>query len=156
MKPSLTLWEASIKIPSLYLSLCLCSHAQPNEPANATADPLAALTTAFKSLMPNQPATNLKTPTFDWTTSDQYDEFKVNCESTESWFHFQVIPEEPDDKGTHLEYILDFLSTNGCQKWNQWTPTGVTTNDISATKKHVKMFLDHLASQMDHTVSQRC
>ena len=51
--------------------------AQPSEPAGTTADPLAVLTATLKSLMPNQPATNLKTSTFEWTTSDQYDEFKL-------------------------------------------------------------------------------
>ena len=74
----------------------------------------------------------------------------------ESWFHLQVIPDEPIDKGAHLEYILNFLGTTGHQKWNQWTPASVTTDDIAATKKSVKSFSDHLASQMDHTGSQRC
>ena len=73
-----------------------------------------------------------------------------------SWFSLQAIPEEPDDNGASLEYILNFLGTTGHQKWNQWTPAGVTTDDVAATKKSVKSFLDHLASQMDHTVSQRC
>ena len=59
-------------------------------------------------------------------------------------------------KGPHLEYILKFLGTTGCQKWNQWSPACVTTDDIAAAKKSVKSFLDHLASQMDHAVSQRC
>ena len=86
--------------------------------------------------------------------SDQYDEFKLFHESMESWFHLQAIPDEPNDKGSHLEYILNFLITTGCQKWNQWTPAGVTTHDIAATKKSAKSFLDHLASQMDCNVSQ--
>ena len=67
---------------------------------------------------------------------------------------YQMNPDESDNKGAHLEYILNFLSTTGHQKWNQWTPASVTTDDITATKKSVKSFLDHLASQMDHTVSQ--
>ena len=53
-------------------------------------------------------------------------------------------------------FILNFLGTTGHQKWNKWTPASVTTDDIAATKKSTKSFLDHLASQMDHTVSQRC
>ena len=130
--------------------------AQPNEPAGTIAGPLAALATALKSLMPNQHATNLKMPTFEWTTSDQYDEFKLFCESTKSWFCLQAIPDEPDDKGAHLEYILNFLGTTGHQKWNQWTPANASADDIVATMKSVKSFLDHLASQIDHTVSQRC
>ena len=88
--------------------------------------------------------------------SVQYDEFKLFQESRESWFHLQAIPEEPDDKGPHPEYILNFLGTTGHQKWNQWTPTTVTTDDVAATKKSTKSSLDHLASQMEHTVSQRC
>ena len=109
--------------------------AQPNEPAGTTADPLAVWTAVLKSLMPNQPATNLKTPTFEWTTSDQYDEFKLYWESTESWFHLQAIPEKPYDKGACLEYSLNFLSTTGHQKWNQWMPASVTTDNVATTKK---------------------
>ena len=124
--------------------------AQPNEPAGTAADPLAALTTALKSLIPNQPATNLKTPTGEWTTSDQCDEFKLFHESMESWFHLQAMPDEPSDKGAHLEYILNFLGTTGHQKWNQWTHTSVTLDDIATTKKSSKSFLDHVAYQMDN------
>ena len=47
--------------------------AQLNEPAGIAANPLAAKKAALKSLMPNQPATNLKTLIFKWNTSDQYD-----------------------------------------------------------------------------------
>ena len=150
LEPSLTLWEASVKIPSLHSALtatwvCLypsCTHAviaQPNEPASAAADPFAVLTTALKSLMPNQPATNLNTPTFEWTTSDQYDEFKVFQQSTESWFHLQAIPDEPDNKSAHLEYILNFLSTTGCQKLNQWIPASMTINDICSYQEECKI-----------------
>ena len=32
----------------------------------------------------------------------------------------------------------------------------MTTDDVAATKKSAKSFLDHLASQTDCTVSQRC
>ena len=114
--------------------------AQPNEPASDAADPLAALTTALKLLMSNQAAINLKTPTFEWTTSDQYDEFKLFCESIESWLHLQAIPDVPNDKSAHLEYILSFLSTTGHQKWNQWTHVSVTTDDIAATKNMLTMY----------------
>ena len=30
----------------------------------------------------------------------------------------QAILDEPDNKGAHLKYILNFLGTTGCQKWN--------------------------------------
>ena len=58
-----------------YVSFIPAAMAQPIESAGNTADPLEVLTAALKSLVPNQPATNLKTPTFEWTTSDQYDKF---------------------------------------------------------------------------------
>ena len=128
--------------------------AQLNEPAGAAADPFAPLTAVLKLLLPNKPATTLKTPTSECTTSDQYDEFKLFWESTESQIHLQAITNDPDDKGACLEYMLNFLSTTGHKKWNQWTPAGVTTYDIAATKKSAKSFLDNLASQMDHVVSQ--
>ena len=98
----------------------------------------------------------LKTPIFEWTTSDQYDEFKLFQESMESWFYLQAIPDECDDKSACLGYILDFLGTTSCWKWDQWTPASATADDIAATKKSANSSLDHLASQMDHTVSQQC
>ena len=113
-----------------------------------------ALTMTLQLLMPNRPTTNLKTPTSEWTTSDEYDEFKLLCESMENWFHLQAIPDEPNDKGAHLEYIQNFLSATGCWEWNQWIPACVIPDDIVATKKRMKSFLDHLVSQMDHTLSQ--
>ena len=73
----------------------------------------------------------------------------------ESWFHLQAMPEESDEKGAHLEYMLNFLGTTGHWKWNQWTPASATTEDVAAIKKSAKSFLDHLAPQIDHTVSQR-
>ena len=74
-------------------------------------------------------------PTSEWTTSDQYDGFKLFQESMESCFCLQAIPDEPDDKGAHLEYILNFLVSTGCQKWSQWTPACVTADDTMATQK---------------------
>ena len=80
------------------------------------------------------------------TTSDQYDKFKLFWESMESWFHLWSITDKPDDKGAHFEYILNFLGTTGHQKWNQWTPASAVTDDIAATRKSAKSFLDNLAS----------
>ena len=85
--------------------------------------------------MPNQPATTLKNPTFELTMSNQYDELKLFQESVESWFHVQAIPDELDDNGACLEYILNFLSTTGHQKWKQWTPASEIMDDTVAAKK---------------------
>ena len=43
---------------------------EPPEPA----DPFAALTASLKALAPN-PSTLLITPTFDWNSTEQYDNF---------------------------------------------------------------------------------
>ena len=117
--------QLSVFVPCLYP----CNNCPAKWTCHCCSWTLAALTTALKSLMPNQADIILKTPTFEWTTSYQYDEFKLSGESTESWFHLQAIPEEPDDKGAHLEYILNFLRITDHWKWNQWTPAGVTTTD---------------------------
>ena len=49
----------------LYPSCTPAVMVQPNKHTIAAADPHAAPTTAFKSMMPSQPAINLKTPTFE-------------------------------------------------------------------------------------------
>ena len=71
---------------------------QPKAPAGTTADPLAVLTAALKLLMPNQPATNLKTPTFEWTISDQYDEFKLFLR-----VHGELIPSSGNTRWTRQQ-----------------------------------------------------
>ena len=52
--------------------------AKSNKPAGTAAYPLEALT-VLRLLMPNQPATDLKTPTFEGTILNQYDEVKPFC-----------------------------------------------------------------------------
>ena len=131
--------------------------AQPNEPASTAADPLVALTAALKLLLPNQPATTLQTPTFEWTTSNQYDEFKLFQESMESLFHLQAIPDEPDEKkgpppGVYTKF-----------PWYHWPPEMEPVDTwqcdhrwyCSYQEEH-ESFLDHLASQMEHAVPQHC
>ena len=61
-------------------------------------DPIAALTAAIAKLLLNQPLILLVTPSFDWNTTQQYDDFQLFCKSVESWFIFQNIPAEtPED-----------------------------------------------------------
>ena len=109
--------------------------AMPVDPA----DPIVALTAALAKLLPNQPSISLMTPSFDWNTTEQYDDFQLFCKSVESWFTLQNIPvETPDDpttepNSTHLEYMLNFLGNTGCRKFDHWKPTG--TADEIARKK---------------------
>ena len=69
------------------------------------ADPIAAHTAALAKLLPNQPSISLVTPSFDWNTTEQYDDFQLFRKSVESWFTLQNIPAEtPEEshRGTQL------------------------------------------------------
>ena len=127
------------------------------------ADPIAALTAALAKLLPNQPSISLVTPSFDWNTTEQYDDFQLFRKSVESWFTLQNIPAEtapgagPDAEPnpTRLEYVLNFLGNTGRRKFDRWKPTG-TDVEISRKKKLASAFMDYLSSTMDHAVSQHC
>ena len=127
------------------------------------ADPIAALTAALTKLLLNQPSISLMTPSFDWNTTEQYDDFQLFCKSEESWFTLQNIPAEtapgarPDAEpnSTRLEYVLNFLGNTGHRKFDCWKPTS-TADEISKKKKQASAFMDYLSSMMDHAVSQRC
>ena len=58
------------------------------------ADLIAALIAALMKLLLNQPSISLMTPSFDWNTMEQYDDFQLFCKSVESWFTLQNIPAE--------------------------------------------------------------
>ena len=58
------------------------------------ADLIATLTAALVKLLLNQPSISLMTPSFDWNTTEQYDDFQLFCKSVESWFTLQNIPVE--------------------------------------------------------------
>ena len=125
------------------------------------ADPIAALTAAIAKLLPNQPSILLVTPSFDWNTTEQYDDFQLFRKSVESWFTLQNIPAEtPEDptaepNSTRLEYVLNFLGNTGRRKFDHWKPTG-TADEIARKKKWASAFMDYLSSTMDHAVSQCC
>ena len=130
-------------------------------PSPDLADPIAALTAALAKLLLNQPSILLVTPSFDWNTMEQYDDFQLFCKSVESWFTLQNIPAEtPEDptaepNSTRLEYVLNFLGNTGRRKFDDWKPTG-TADEIARKKKRATAFMDYLSSTMDHAVSQCC
>ena len=101
------------------------------------------------------------TPSFDWNTTEQYDDFQLFHKSVESWFTLQNIPAEtPQDptvepNSTRLKYVLNFLGNTGCRKFDHWKPTG-TADEIARKKKWASAFMDYLSSTMDHAVSQHC
>ena len=104
---------------------------------------------------------SLVTPSFDWNTMEQYDDFQLFHKSVESWFTFQNIPmETPEDptaesSSTQLEYMLNFLGNTGHRKFYCWKPTG-TADEIAKKKEQASAFMDYLSSMMDHAVSQHC
>ena len=114
--------------------------------------PLTALAEVLKVLRPSAPTEALTPPTFDWQTIEQYEDFCLFCRLMESWYCLQGMKEEPND-GTRLEYLLNFLSTTGQQKHEQWKPEGATDAGHENKKKNAAAFLEYLSSTMDHPVS---
>ena len=127
------------------------------------ADPIATLTAVLTKLLLNQPSILLMTPSFNWNTTEHYDDFQLFHKSVESWFTLQNIPVEtapgagPDVElnSTQLEYVLNFLGNTGHRTFACWTLTG-TADEISKKKKQASAFMDYLSSMMDHSVSQCC
>ena len=124
-------------------------------------DPIAALTATIAKLLPNQPLMSLMTPSFNWNTTEQYDDFQLFCKSVESWFTLQNIPVETpvdltvESNSTQLEYVLNFLGNTGHRKFDHWKLTG-TADEIVKKKRQATAFMDYLSSMMDHAVSQCC
>ena len=117
-----------------------------------------ALLAALKKLSPQAPTT-LVSPSFDWSSKDQYDDFQLFVKSVNSWFTLQGITEKTR-QGAHevenpirLEYVLNFLGNQGRRRYERWQPTG---DNPDATKKKASAFLKHLQSSMDHEISIRC
>ena len=71
---------------------------------------------------------SLKPPTFDWNSSDQYEDFRLFIKGMESWYTLQGIPATDGDT-TRLEYLLNFLGPIGQRKHEQRTPSGATTEE---------------------------
>ena len=85
------------------------------------------------------PTDSLKPPTFDWNSSEQFEDFWLFIKGMESWYTLQGIPDKDGDT-TRLEYLLNFLGPIGRRKH----------------KKSATLFMEFLHSSMDHPVSQRC
>ena len=100
---------------------------------------LVAIAEALKALRPCAPTEALKPPTFDWQTTEQFEDFHLFCRLMESWYCLQGMKEEPDD-GTRLEYLLNFLGTTGQQKHEQWKPKGATKTNHENKKKSATAF----------------
>ena len=107
------------------------------------AGPPAALTAALKALSPNL-STTLITPTFDWNSTEQYEDFQLFIKSVNSWFTLQHITAETTPDGTsdstRLEYVLNFLGNTGHKKYEQWKPTG-TNEKVKKENDSAKKFL---------------
>ena len=115
---------------------------------------VAVLIEALKALQPQAPPT-LHTPSFDWSSRDQYKDFQLFMKSVNSWFLLQGIPTTAKVNGAEVEnpirldYILNFLGNQGRQRYDHMKPTVVNTE---GQKKKASAFLEHLQSTMDHEI----
>ena len=115
---------------------------------------IKALTKALTDIK-GSPTDSLKPPTFDWNSSEQFEDFRLFIKGMESWYTLQGIPDKDGDT-TRLEYLLNFLGPIGRRKQEQWNPCGTTAEEQEKNKKSAKLFMEFLHSSMDHPVSQRC
>ena len=119
---------------------------------------VAVLIEALKALQPQAPPT-LYTPSFDWSSRDQYDAFQLFVKSVNSWFLLQGIPTTAKVNGAkvenpiRLDYVLNFFGNQGRWRYNRWKPTGA---NAEGQKKKASAFLEHLQLTMDHKISIRC
>ena len=128
-------------------------------PEGAEADPattvVAELLKALKEFK-SSPTDILRPPTFDWNSTDPYEDFRLFIKGMNSWFTLNALPDEDGESTIRLEYLLNFLGPNARRKHEQWTPRGDSDAERSRKKKSAKEFLEYLHSTMDHPVSQRC
>ena len=68
---------------------------------------IKALTKALTDIK-GSPTDFLKPPTFDWNSSEQFEDFRLFIKGMESWYTLQGIPDKDGDT-TQLEYLLNFL-----------------------------------------------
>ena len=113
---------------------------------------IKALTKALTDIK-GSPTDSLKPPTFDWNSSEQFEDFQLFIKGMESWYTLQGIPDKDGDT-TRLEYLLNFLGGIGRRKHEQWNPSGATAEEREKNKKSAKLFMEFLHSSMDHPVSQ--
>ena len=53
----------------------------------------------------------LKPSTFDWNSSEQYEDFWFFIKGMENWYILQGIPDKDSDT-TCLEYLLNYLGSH--------------------------------------------
>ena len=58
---------------------------------------------------------SLKPPTFDWNSSEKFEDFHLFIKGMESWYTLQGIPDKAGDT-TWLEYLLNFFGPIGWRK----------------------------------------
>ena len=71
---------------------------------------------------------SMKPLTFDWNSSEQFEDFCLFIKGMESWYMFQGIPDKAGDT-TRLEYLLNFLGPIGQRKHEQWNPSGAAAEE---------------------------
>ena len=72
---------------------------------------IKALTKALTDIK-GSPTDSLKHSTFDWNSSEQFEDFCLFIKGMESWYMLQGIPDKAGYT-TRLEYLLNFLGPIG-------------------------------------------
>ena len=116
---------------------------QPNEPAGAADDPLAALKVALTLLLPNQPATTLQTPTFEWTRSNQSDEQNIQ---------FCLICALKDSELVKKLFILDLKATTAKMFKTCRTHIAIA-NNLNAMGLRLKLSMLSTNRANDHSLT---
>ena len=88
---------------------------------------IKALTKALTDIK-GSPTDSLKPPTFDWNSSEQFEDFHLFIKGMKSWYTLQGIPNKDGDT-TWLDYLLNFLGPIRRRKHEQWNPSGTTAEE---------------------------
>ena len=112
---------------------------------------IKALTKALTDIK-GSPTDSLKPLTFDWNSSEQFEDFHLFIKGMKSRYTLQGIPDKAGDT-TWLEYLLNFLGPIRWRKREKWNPSGTTAEEREKNKKSAKLFMEF---SMNHPVSQRC
>ena len=74
---------------------------------------IKALTKALTDIK-GSPTDSLKPPTFDWNSSEQFEDFRLFIKGMESWYTLQGIPDKDGDRDIlgmfHVSHIIHNLS----------------------------------------------
>ena len=114
-----------------------------------------------EKLIPNPPSVSLATPTFDWNSTEQYDDFQLFHKSVDSWFTLQNVAPKILQETLQLTLIPPAWSMSSTFWAMLATRSLIDGSQLVLMlklprRKSGQEFLDYLLSMMDHAVLQHC